>query len=879
MEPAAFCPVCQQPMVGGICRPCAFATALAGVSPGALAGAPVADGGSIAPEGYELLHELGAGATAVVWLARERKLDRLVALKLIAATADRRLTQRLVREGQAAARLRHPHIVAVHALDATEGRAYLAMDFLEGGDLRQRLARGLLAPRATAELVHKLAGALAHAHAGGVLHRDIKPSNVLLDAEGEPHLADFGLAAPLLGGGDITLPGQVAGTAAYLAPELLAGADRASPLSDLYGLGAVLYECLAGRPPFIGDSSAAIFAQLAGEEPPAPRLLRPGVPRDLETICLKCLEKTPARRYGSATALQEDLGRYLHGEPIAARPVGFIGKTARWCRRRPGTALAAGTAAVLLPLLAVGGPLVAVRLARARAQADAEAAASKAVSDFLQNDLLAQAAPEQQPDRNLALRTVLDRAAKKIAGRFPQQPLVEADIHDTIANTYFPLGEFEAAREHWQRTVELRRSELGPDHPKTLRAAANLFTALRTLGRVAEADALGTDILARQRRMLAPTDPDLVETMNDLAMLRRTQGRYAEAESLYKEAILIRRTTLGPDRPETITLVGNLGVLYRFEGKLEQAEALLTDTLARRRRVLGPEHPDTLSSRHFLAMLQADRGHYAEAGRSAAEVVALRTRVLGADHPETLSSKNVLALALRDTGKTAEAETLGAEILTAHHRQLGADHPGTLLLTNNLASIYHQQGKLAEAEALLHDALARERRALGPQHSTTLAALALLARVYLDEGRLDEAGATAVEARELTERGFGAAHPRVARALELQGRLLLRQARHEEAERVLRESLVRRKLPVAESWETAAVQSCLGETLTGLARYQEAEPLLLGARDALLKSRETIPAGSRGEITDATDRLVRLYTAWGKPEQAEVWRARVSEGK
>jgi len=866
-------------MAGGICRPCAFAAALGGVSTGATGEYSSPESEFAAPEGYELLHELGAGATAVVWLARERKLDRLVALKLISAPADRRLTQRLVREGQAAARLRHPHIVAVHALDATEGRAFLAMDFLEGGDLRQRLARELPAPRATAELVAKLAGALAHAHAGGVLHRDIKPSNVLLDAAGEPHLADFGLAAPLQGGGDLTLPGQVAGTAAYLAPELLAGADRASPLSDIYGLGAVLYECLAGRPPFIGDSSAAIFAQLASEEPPAPRWLRPGVPRDLETICLKCLEKTPARRYASAAALQEDLRRYLRNEPIAARPVGLVGKTARWCRRRPGTALAVGTAAALLLLFAVGGPLVAVRLARARAQADAEAAVSKAVSEFLQNDLLAQAAPEQQPDRNIALRTVLDRAARKIAGRFPQQPLVEADIHDTIANTYFPLGELESAREHWQRAVDLRRRELGPDHPKTLRAGANLFTALRALGRIAEADALGTGVLARQRRVLAPDDSDLVETMNDLAMLRSSQRRYAEAEALYKEAISIRLRTVGPDRPQTMTLRGNLGVLYRFEGKLDEAEALTADTLERRRRALGPEHPDTLASLQILAVLREDRGHYAEAERSAAEVVALRTRVLGADHPETLASKCTLAQAMRDTGKTVEAETLCAETLAAHSRQLGPDHPGSLLLTNYLATMYRQHGKLTEAEALLRDAIARERRALGPQHSTTLAALALLAAVYLDEGKLDDAGATAAEARESTERGFGAAHPRVARALELQGRVLLRQARYQDAERALRDSLARRKSPAAESWETAAAQSCLGEALTELARYTEAEPLLLGAHDALRKLAEHVPAGSRSEITDATARLVRLYTAWEKPEKAETWRPRALEGK
>jgi WD40 repeat protein len=337
-----------------------------------------------AVEGYEVLSELGRGAMGVVWLARDRSLDRLVALKLI-AVSDPRLQQRLMREGRAAAQLRHPNIVAVHSLGGIGPSTYLAMEFIEGGDLGAQL-RGKPMPSGTAAgIATKLAGALAHAHAAGLLHRDIKPSNVLMDVGGEPKLADFGLAAPLEGGGDLTNPGAIAGTPAYLAPELLAGSEHASAKSDIYGLGAVLYTCLTGRPPFVGASTAAVLAQLPDSDPIPPHLLQPGVPKDLETICMKCLEKAPDRRYASAVLLQADLDAFLLGEPIAARPVGRVEWTARYFRRRPALAISTGAAVTLLLALAIGGPLMALRLARSqRAAVAAQARAEHAEAETLE---------------------------------------------------------------------------------------------------------------------------------------------------------------------------------------------------------------------------------------------------------------------------------------------------------------------------------------------------------------------------------------------------------------------------------------------------------------------------------------------------------------
>ncbi len=459
------CATCDTPLAATphpICARCAFTHALAlGDASGATEPARTPAAPFVA--GYEALYELGRGSMGVVWLARDLALGRLVALKLIPAGADPRFAPRLLREGRAIAQLRHPHIVAVHALGEAEGTTFLAMDFLSGGDLQARLGGRPLAPAEAVALVSKLADALAHAHAAGVVHRDLKPSNILLDDAGEPQLADFGLAAPLSGAGDLTAPGQVAGTPAFLAPELVAGADRASVHSDLYGLGAVLYVCLTGRAPFVGESAAAVLAQIAQHEPPSPRALNPRVPRDLETLCLKCLEKAPVARYESAEALREDLGRFRRGEPLRARPLGRLAKLARWGRRKPALAAVSAFAGVLLLTLAIGGPFVAWRMARDRADAvaarQAALAAEERTREQLREALLARSRAlrltGQQGQRAEAL------AAAEAAARI--RPGSDAR-NEVIAALALP-------ELRWLRSWPLRRNPIeavafAPDHDR-----------------------------------------------------------------------------------------------------------------------------------------------------------------------------------------------------------------------------------------------------------------------------------------------------------------------------------------------------------------------------------------------------------------------------
>jgi ribosomal protein L7/L12/tRNA A-37 threonylcarbamoyl transferase component Bud32 len=371
MTTPRVCPQCAKPLPSdgpqGLCPECLLKAALPGQSVLESAATGLPDSSSataIAPEAgvrlkyfgdYELLEEIARGGMGVVWKARQTSLKRDVALKMIraGALAGPAEVERFLREAEAAANLQHPNIVAIHEVGEHGGQHYFSMDYVAGRDLGAIVKDGPLPPQQAARYVKIVAEAIHFAHQRGTLHRDLKPQNVLIDAADQPRITDFGLAKIMKDDSRLTQTGVVMGSPSYMPPEQAAGRHGdIGPASDVYSLGAMLYELLTGRPPFRGATAMATLREVMEAEPAAPRRLKADIPPDLETICLKCLEKSPSARYPTARALAEELERFLKGEPIQARPASTVRKAVSWARRHPGTLSA--VAVLVIVTLAFG---------------------------------------------------------------------------------------------------------------------------------------------------------------------------------------------------------------------------------------------------------------------------------------------------------------------------------------------------------------------------------------------------------------------------------------------------------------------------------------------------------------------------------------------
>ncbi len=373
---------------------------------GTEARAPHPEPGRVGFEDFEVLDEIARGGMGVVYRARQRSLNRVVALKMVLGgpLASRAEADRLYREAEAVAGLDHPNIVPVYAVGEHDGQPFFAMKLVPGGSLAVHAQDLAARPRDVAALVARVARAVYHAHQRGILHRDLKPSNILLDGTGEPHVTDFGLARKLDAGASVS--GAVAGTPSYMAPEQARGEKGLTTAVDVYGLGGVLYFLLTGVAPFKAESTAEVLLLVLATDPVAPRTVRPDLPRDLETICLKCLAKDPARRYGSAAELADDLDRWLAGEPIQARPAGRAERAVLWVRRNP-VAAALAAVSVLAMVALIWGILVFTfnaELTEAKRQTD-EANEGLAGANFqlgsLNKELAASLGREQQEKRTV----------------------------------------------------------------------------------------------------------------------------------------------------------------------------------------------------------------------------------------------------------------------------------------------------------------------------------------------------------------------------------------------------------------------------------------------------------------------------------------------
>jgi WD40 repeat protein/predicted Ser/Thr protein kinase len=446
---------------------------------------------------YELLEEVARGGMGIVYRARQKQINRLVAVKVIAAgpLASPDFVKRFRTEAEAAASLDHPHIVPIYEVGEFEEQPFFSMKFVEGGSLAHHIAnlKSSVSNHDAATLLTKLARAVHYAHQRGILHRDIKPGNVLLDTQGEPHLTDFGLAKLVEKDSTLTRTMAMLGTPSYMSPEQARGeAKQLTTAVDLYGLGAILYELLTGRPPFAGGTTMETVRQVLEKEPIRPWAIKPGTDRDLETICLKCLEKDPAHRYGSAEVLAEDLGRWLRKEPIEARPTGQVERLGKWIRRNPGVA---GLTTLLLFALAAGMTAVLfmnVRLTSANHQKEiANVQLAGKLRDFESQDVEDLVASGKRSDALALLSDILKRnprdevAAMRIfsmlnSGKFglPKiMPLQHGAAVNSVAVSSEGFRVLTAADDGKARLWDLQTGRLLAALPHPIKVSSAMFTA------------------------------------------------------------------------------------------------------------------------------------------------------------------------------------------------------------------------------------------------------------------------------------------------------------------------------------------------------------------------------------------------------------------
>jgi serine/threonine protein kinase len=566
---------------------------------------------SIGP--YRLVEMVGAGGMGEVWRAEQTApFHRTVALKLIKAGMDtREVVARFESERQALALMDHPTIAKVFDAGSTpQGRPYFVMEYVQGVPITLYCDKHRLTTEQRLELFIRVCEGVQHAHQKAILHRDLKPSNILVsevDGKPVPRIIDFGVAKAtaqrLTPGTLYTQLGSMVGTPAYMSPEQAdSGGVDVDTRTDIYSLGVVLYELLVGALPLdftktppdrfrtrlreedvqrpstrvrASADTSSTTAQARGTELPA--LLRE-LRGDLDAITLKCLEKDRARRYATPAELAADMGRYLRHEPVVARPAGLVYRTRKYARRhRIAVAVATGLVAVLAAFVVLQRvQLQRTRLERDRANRERDRATR--ITDFM-TGMFNVSDPSEARGNTITAREILDKASKDIGAGLSKDPEAQAQMMQVMGNVYRDLGLYARAQPLLDRSVEIRRRVLGPDHPDTLLSMDDLGTDLDALGDYAEAEKLERETLEISRRVLGPEHPDTLKSMTNLAIVLSREGRNAEAEKLERETLEISRRVLGAEHPQTALSIYHLGVIAANRGNRTEALSLLRQAL------------------------------------------------------------------------------------------------------------------------------------------------------------------------------------------------------------------------------------------------------------------------------------------------------------
>lgn len=810
--------------------------------------------------GYRIVGRLGQGGMGVVWEAEQDHPRRRVALKVMRRehVVDEVHIRMFRREAETLARLEHASIAAIFESGHTDdGHDYFAMELVRGLTLDQWLAerpsrfddREL---EVRLGVFGRICDAVHYAHQRGVIHRDLKPSNIIVTEDDSTpgtrsrslpglKILDFGIAR--ITDSDIAATlvsevGVIKGTLPYMSPEQARGDVAAIDVrADVYALGVILYELLTGHRPYDVSRAALVEAiRVICEEPPRPLRERwSGIrrlDRDLETIVGKGLEKEADRRYGSAGEFRDDVDRYLNSQPILARsPSAMYQLTKMVQRNRLGSTFAA-TVLLLLVAFAVTATVQSQAVARQRDLAEEEAAKAEAVNSFMTETL--SAANPWGAGYDVSVVEALDRATEKIDASFGDQPLVEAEVRHTIGNAYRNLGSYDRAQALLEVAYDIRTRALGPENPETINTLSGLAELAWRDSRYEEAVDLGRQLLERRRVVYGEPSPEVAGSLEDLGRILTDAGEFDEAGPVLDEAVAMNIAVHGDRSTQVAACYENQATLIQYSRQdYAAAEKLVRRALEFRSEAGGGETMDAASSTNNLGVLLLLQGRYDEALPVLEEGAAITRRVAGDRHPELariLENLGNVHYRKREFDRTLE---LLGEVMTMRREVLGEDSPDVARTLNNMGMVYNAAGQPEQAETHLRKAVAGMARAYGPDHPDVAGSHWSLAHVLWGQGRLAEAEGELRAAVDIAGRAFpeGSA-----------GR--------------------------------AAYNLPLGNLLAERGQFEEAEPLVLSAYETYLALEG--PDGPR--TTDAATWLVKLYGAWGRPDDAGRYAPGTSDG-
>jgi serine/threonine protein kinase/tetratricopeptide (TPR) repeat protein len=747
---------------------------------------------------YRIKQALGEGGMGVVYLAEREDLGNEVAIKILRdAWVSPARRERFNAEQRTLAQLNHPSIARLYDADTSpDGTPFFVMEYVEGVPLTDycRTQKCSIAERL--RLFRAVCEAVLYAHQHAVIHRDLKPSNILVKGDGSIRLLDFGIAKRLENLGELvdqTITGLRMMTPAYAAPEQIRG-EQVGIQSDVYSLGVVLYELLAGRLPFdltkcTPSQAEKVLTEQEAEKPSDVVQMAVASPEtksavsasktawaDLDVLCLTAMHKDPPRRYQSVEALIRDVNHYLAGEPLEARPDTWHYTLGKFVRRH---ARLVSAAAIIFALLVGMVIFYTVRLTKARNAALMQAARTQRIQRFMLN-LFQGGDPAAGPADDLRVVTLLDRGAQE-ARSLDAEPAVQAELYETLGGIYQKLGKLEQADSLMESALAKREALYGPDSIETAKGLLALGSLRDAEARYGDAERLIRQALDRDRRHLPANDPAVAKAMLALGGVLDNRGAYDQSIAILEQTVQLYSAP-GSERVELADSLYELANAHFYAGHYEKSEEINERALAMYKQIYGERHPRVAEILINLGAIQLDTGHYAAAEQYDRQALDMVQAWYGKDNPETASDLTILARSLVYQKRFDEASDLLQQSLAIKERTFGKVHPSVASTLNELGSVALNEGKYDAAEQYFTRMADIYRTEYGEQHYLYATALSNLASVYTAQQQWTRAEKLYRQAIPIYTESQSAMHINTGIARIKLGRTLLRQQRYADAE-------------------------------------------------------------------------------------------------